>query len=80
MVGKRAKDSKAKSVRRGIVSKEMNENFSTVTCSTCLLKTGPSGLSAIGVRKWVCSNCKSTHDRDVNAAKNIFRMGHHTLV
>ena len=69
-----------KSVRRGIVYKEINENFSTVTCSTCLFKTGPSGLSALGVRKWVCSDCKSTHDRDVNAAKNIFRMGNHTLV
>ena len=40
-----------KSVRRGIVYKEINESFSTVTCSTCLLKTGPSGLSALRVRK-----------------------------
>lgn len=69
-----------KSVRRGIVYKEINENFSTVTCSTCLSRTGPSGLSALGVREWICSNCNTRHDRDVNAAKNIFRMGHHTPV
>ena len=30
-----------------------------------------SGLSSLGVRDWVCSECGSQHLRDVNAAQNI---------
>lgn len=62
-----------KAVRLGVEVKEVNERFSTVTCSSCLKKTGPSGLSALGVRDWVCSCCNASHLRDVNAAKNILR-------
>lgn len=62
-----------KSIRIGVETKEVNESFSTVTCSTCLQKTGPSGLSALGVRDWVCSCCNTSHLRDVNAAKNILQ-------
>ncbi len=60
-----------------------NERFSSVTCSACLQRTGPSGLSALGVRAWQCSSCGAEHDRDVNAAKNIlatFRAGHCTPI
>lgn len=62
-----------KAVRLGVEMKEVNESFSTVTCSTCLQRTGPSGLSALGVRDWVCSCCGTSHLRDVNAAKNILQ-------
>ncbi|MBC7571842.1 MAG: IS200/IS605 family element transposase accessory protein TnpB [Spirosoma sp.] len=51
--------------------KEVNEKFSTLTCSDCSTKSGPRGLSGLGVREWVCVECGSIHDRDVNAAKNI---------
>jgi len=68
-----------KAKRLGVEYKEVNESFSTVTCSTCLNKTGPSGLSDLGVREWVCESCGTPHNRDVNAAQNILRMGHHTL-
>lgn len=67
-----------KAIALGVEYKEVKENFSTVTCSTCFERTGPSGLSALGVREWVCS-CGAVHDRDVNAAKNILRFGHESL-
>ena len=57
---------------------EINESGTTITCSTCLQKTGPSGLSGLSVREWICRACHSSHDRDVNAAQNILRLGHQT--
>lgn len=66
---------KYKAERAGKKFVEVNESFSTVTCSSCLERTGPSGLSALGVRSWICSHCGAAHDRDVNAAKNILRSG-----
>jgi transposase len=47
------------------------EQWSSVTCSDCGARTGPSGLSTLGVREWACPRCGVTHNRDVNAAKNI---------
>lgn len=58
---------------------EVNENSSTVTCSHCCKKTGPSGLSGLGVREWTCRECHVQHDRDVNAARNILRFGRESL-
>jgi len=57
----------------------VSENSSTITCSVCYEKTGPSGLSGLGVRDWTCSRCRSQHDRDINAALNILRLGRQTL-
>lgn len=67
-----------KAIRLGVDFQVTNERYSTVTCSTCFKRTGPSGLSALGVREWECSECGSHHDRDVNAAQNIllFALGH----
>ena len=47
------------------------ETFSSVTCSACGSRTGPSGLSALGVRAWCCTSCGTSHHRDINAATNI---------
>jgi len=70
---------KYKAIRHSGYCYEVSESSSTVTCSICHKKTGPSGLRDLGVREWVCSNCHAHHDRDVNAAKNILRFGRESL-
>lgn len=50
-----------------------DERFSSVTCSACAQRTGPSGLRRLGVRAWTCSGCGASHHRDVNAAQNILQ-------
>jgi len=68
-----------KASRLGVPYCEVNESGSSVTCSACLSKTGPSGLSALGVRVWCCTNCGVAHNRDTNASHNILRRGRATL-
>ncbi len=70
---------KYKAIRHSGNCFEVSENSSTVTCSNCQKKTGPSGLSGLGVREWTCSECCAHHDRDVNAARNILRFGRESL-
>jgi len=53
----------------------VNERYTTQTCSGCGARTGPTGLDMCAVRTWMCSECGDTHDRDVNAAKNILSTG-----
>ncbi len=53
----------------------VNERNTTRACSSCRALTGPSGLDKLVVRRWVCSGCSVTHDRDVNAARNILAAG-----
>ena len=67
-----------KSIRRQGRLIVQNERNSTITCSDCSRKTGPSGLSGLRVRDWECE-CGAVHDRDVNSAINILRQGHLTL-
>ena len=53
----------------------VSERYTTQTCSSCGARTGPTGLDMCAVRSWMCSECGDTHDRDVNAAKNILSTG-----
>ncbi|HKM36214.1 MAG TPA: transposase [Thiopseudomonas sp.] len=64
----------------GIVFKEVNEAYTTQTCSSCgaLPDSRPKGIAGLGIREWRCE-CGVTHDRDVNAAKNILAVGHGRL-
>ena len=68
-----------KAIARKVVYREVSERFSTQTCSDCGVIGGPKGRKGLGVREWVCGNCGSEHDRDVNAALNILRLGHQSL-
>jgi putative transposase len=49
----------------------VSESYSTRVCGNCGALTGPKGVGQLVVRQWVCSACGDTHDRDVNAARNI---------
>jgi putative transposase len=49
----------------------VSERNTSVTCSTCGAQTGPRGVNGLIVRSWVCGDCGESHDRDVNAARNI---------
>ena len=53
----------------------VSERYTTRACSSCGSLSGPTGLDMLDVRIWVCSGCGDTHDRDVNAAKNILSAG-----
>ena len=62
-----------KSIATGAWYEEVNEKYTTQACSGCgvISCNSPKGMSALGIRQWVCAECGVKHDRDVNAAKNI---------
>ncbi len=64
----------------GATFAEVNEAFSTQTCSACGVRSGPKGIAGLGIREWTCGDCGTVHDRDVNAAKNILAAGRRRLV
>jgi len=53
--------------------KIVNESYTSRTCSGCGCLSGPTGLDMLAVRHWTCADCGESHDRDVNAARNILR-------
>lgn len=63
----------------GVWFEEVNEAYSTQTCSVCDARSGPRGLQGLGIREWTCPECGAHHDRDVNAARNILAAGHRRL-
>ena len=69
-----------KSEYAGGVFLEVNEAYTTVTCSACNSRTGPTGQEGLRIREWTCRACGITHEcRDINAAKNILALGHQGL-
>ena len=66
----------------GIIFEEINEAYTTQTCSNCLVipNSSPKGRTDLGIREWTCSECGTLHHRDVNAAMNILRLGLGSLV
>lgn len=73
-------DAKSKAMR--VVYIEVNEAYSTQVCSCCgsIPSSSPKGRADLNKRNWTCSECGAEHDRDLNSAANILRMGHHTLL
>ena len=57
------------------VVKLVDSRNTTMTCSNCGNLTGPTGVSKLAVRVWECCSCGATHDRDINAAMNILKLG-----
>jgi putative transposase len=74
---------KSKSSYCGAHYVEVNSKNSTKCCCVCGSMTGPTGLSNLAVRLWVCEVCGTVHDRDTNAAVNTLIAGlgdsHETL-
>ena len=66
-----------KVLRRQGVYLEVPEQKSNEICSHCL-KERATKLT-LDIREWVCSNCNTLLDRDINAAINILRFGSEML-
>jgi len=69
-----------KAIARGATFVDVTEYLSTQTCSDCGAIGGPKGSAGLDVREWQCVHCGSVHDRDINAAQNILRLGCETLI
>ncbi|MBR2515382.1 MAG: transposase [Halomonas sp.] len=65
-----------------MVFKEVNDAYTTQTCSSCgsLTESKPKGIAELGIRIWTCSECRISHNRDINAAKNVMVVGHGRFV
>jgi len=68
-----------KAIARGATFVDVSEHLSTQICSDCGVVGGPKGIAGLEIRGWECDACGSVHDRDVNAARNILRLGCQTL-
>jgi len=51
---------------------DVDPRFTSQLCSDCSTQTGKKPLH---IRQFVCPECGATHDRDINAAKNILQKG-----
>ncbi len=66
---------------RSVVYEVVEERNTTQTCSCCRVipASSPRGRAGLGIREWACCECGATHDRDINAARNILALGHERL-
>lgn len=54
---------------------EVKEANTTRSCVHCGKTTGPQGIKGLGRRKWICSACGFSQERDRGAAYNILKFG-----
>lgn len=50
----------------------VDEKYTSKTCSNCGYVTESLNLN---IRRWICPECGTKHDRDLNAAQNILTVG-----
>lgn len=69
-----------KAIAHGVWFDEVTEAYTTQSCSCCgeISPNSPKGRAGLGIRQWTCT-CGAVHDRDVNAARNIARLGLQSL-
>jgi IS605 OrfB family transposase len=62
-----------KSHGAGIFFEEVNEAYTTQTCSSCgvIPASSPKGRTGLRMRRWTCCDCGAEHHRDVNTARLI---------
>ena len=71
---------KYKCENAGVMFGEVNEAYTTQTCSCCGSRySSPKGRAGLGIREWQCMECGTLHDRDINSALNILALGHERL-
>ncbi|AWB35577.1 transposase [Orrella marina] len=65
----------------GIVFEAVSESDTIQTCSCCgrIPASSLKDRAGLRIREWVCSECATAHDRDINVAKNILAAGHRRL-
>ena len=69
---------KYEALKNGVTIIEIPKFYpSSQICSECGYKN--SEVKDLRVRLWKCPSCDTEHDRDINAAKNILRVGASTL-
>jgi putative transposase len=70
-----------KASRHRAVYLDIDEKFTTQTCSRCGIvpDSSPKGIGALGMRTWKCSGCGASHDRDINAARNVLMLAQSAL-
>ncbi len=71
---------KYKCENAGVLFEEVNEAYTTQTCSCCGSRlSSPKGRTGLRIREWQCMECGTLHDRDINSALNILALGHERL-
>ena len=72
---------KYKAIAHSAVYLDVDEAYSTQTCSCCgaIPPSSPKGRAGLRIREWTCSECGAEHHRDINAARNILAAGHRRL-
>ncbi len=59
---------------------EVNEAYTSKTCSHCGVRWDfPKEPKSLAIREYKCLCCHVGQDRDVNAARNILRIGRDSL-
>src|SRR5690554_1958644 len=73
---------KYKCENASVLFEEVNEAYTTQTCSCCgeITASSPKGRADLRIREWRCVECGTFHEnRDINSALNILALGHKRL-